>query len=249
MRSIQGKSLLFALFCLCNTAFAEGSPLTMKMAADKQKRHREHSDSHERGKRGERGEPGAPGSRGRRGERGKRGVEGLQGVPGAPGNQGTHGVQGPSGPAVSGGITTLIVDVADSTMSTQQVLVGAPIIFNDIVTQSGFISRTSPGVYTATVPGVYEVSFGGIWTNAGSGTFPEGRIMALDIGGTVVPFCCIANDDNWASETFIFDRRSFPSTTFSVVNNSSGTGSLTLELVDPTNGKTSSAFIAIKKID
>jgi len=246
MRSIQGKSLLFALFCLCNTAFAEGSPLTMKMAADKQKRHREHSDSHERGKRGESGEPGAPGAPGRRGERGKRGVEGLQGVQGAQGNQGTQGVQGPSGPAVSGGITTLIVDVADSTMSTQQVVVGAPIIFNDSLTQSGFISRTSPGVYTATVPGVYEVSFGGIWTDAGmGGSFFNGRNFALKIGGTVNTPLCIAEDFNWSSITFIIDRRAFASTTFSVVNNTDGT----LELIDPTNGLTSSAFIAIKKID
>jgi hypothetical protein len=236
-------SLCFFVLCMSGSSasYAEKQAVL--------KRHREHShsrsDSHKkrghRGPMGEHGLQGPPGPQGFEGFRGPQGVPGIQGGPGVPGS--------PGGPG-STAITAFISDVAITTEASQIVPPGDPIIFNDIVSQGGAVSRTAPGVYTVANPGVYEVTFGANWATPSVASPSGNGEIALSVNGVVVSDTRVTTQNiapgfDWVTLQF-FINVGLPNTTFSVVNDST----TNIQLFDATGtGLVTTAFITIKQID
>jgi len=207
------------------------------------KQEHSHSDS-DSGKRGKHGHRGKRGYHGRVGEPGLQGVQGPQGHQGSPGSP---GVQGPPGaPGVDGttAITDFISVIAFSDpFSNQPVAGGAPVLFNMTVSESGSISGTTPtGVFTLSETGTYEVTYGGPFIITSPGT--QAPIIALQVGGVVLPQSRISSEGDWQVLSLIIDVASEP-TTIEVVNNTPApNNSITIAR----DGGNVGFFLAIKKI-
>jgi len=268
MGQFQKALILFSLSLLCvgNRAFAGERTVALKTAQkhdkqddkmfDKKHNHHEHSHAHshsdERGKRGKRGRegyhgrvgiPGVQGVQGHQGKQGNQGIPGVQGLPGAPGTTGTTA------------ISTFISDTAfgqspttNGPASSQVIAQNNHIIFSDMISQSGAVTRSSPGVYTVTATGVYNVTFGALCTNVETAQ----PTFALRVNGVVIPESITElqfPDADYATLSLIINVASTP-TTIEVVNFTQGTPSSTdIELLNTFGGQISSAFITIKKIN